>query len=62
MKKSHYISPACNVVNIDVECQFLIAGSIVSGDNGNVGGKPGTSPGGQTLDVKGAGTNVWNEW
>lgn len=62
MKKSQYISPVCNVVNIDVECQFL-AGSIINGkDNGSVGGNPGTSTGGNTLDVKGAGSNVWNEW
>lgn len=61
MKKSQYISPVCNVVNVDVECQFL-AGSIVNGDNGTVGGKPDTSTGGKGLDVKGAGSNVWNEW
>ncbi len=62
MKKSHYISPACNVVNIDVECQFL-AGSIITDDKtGNVGGTPVNTGGNTGLDVKGAGTNVWNEW
>lgn len=61
MKKSQYISPVCNVVNVDVECQFL-AGSIETGNGGVVGGKPGTSGGNTGLDVKGAGSNVWNEW
>lgn len=58
MKKMQYISPACEVINVNVQSCFLN----FSQTNGNsIGQKPGDADGDQDFDVKGEG-NFWDEW
>lgn len=53
-----YISPACEVINVNVQSRFLN----FSQTNGNsIGQKPGDADGDQDFDVKGEG-NFWDEW
>ena len=58
MKKLQYISPACKVIDVNVECQFLQ----FSRESGTgIGQKPIDSEGDNELDVKGDG-GFWDEW
>ena len=58
MKKIQYISPACKVINVNVESHFL--NFSITGDNGSIGTRPGEA-GDDEMDVKGEG-NFWDEW
>lgn len=58
MKKIQYISPACKVININVESRFLTFSQ--QGAGGDIGHKPETGDGGE-WDVKEE-TNFWDEW
>lgn len=57
MKKLQYISPACKVINVNVESQFLQF-SRTSGTD--IGQKP-IEGGDGDFDVKGEG-GFWDEW
>lgn len=58
MKKLQYISPACKVININVESRFL---QFSRTDGTGIGQKPIDSGGDNELDVKGDG-GFWDEW
>lgn len=53
-----YISPACEVINVNVQSRFL--NFSIKGDNGSIGTRPGEADG-DDMDVKGE-TNFWDEW
>lgn len=59
MKKLQYISPACKVINVNVESRFLQFSA--TGNGTSIGQKPIEGDGDQDFDVKGEG-NFWDEW
>ena len=61
MKKMQYISPACEVLNVNVQNRFLgISSNWMEGEGGTIGTKPGDANG-DDFDVKGEG-GFWDEW
>lgn len=61
MKKIQYISPACKVIDVNVQSRFLNF-SIREEGSSDIGTRPGESdPNEGYADVKGEG-NFWDEW
>ncbi len=58
MKKMQYISPACKVINVNVQSLFL---NFSQTDGNGIGQKPGDADGEVDFDVKGEG-GFWDEW